>query len=396
MIIGIDASRANVAEKTGTEWYSWHVIRRLPALLPGHTIRLYTREPLEPALRALCSDRVEEVVLDWKPGLLWSHLRLSWELLRRRPDALFVPADTVPIIHPRRTVTTIHDVAFERFPELYRGRSVQRRIGWLRPVVHAFVRIFTLGKYSASERDYHRWSARHALRSSATILTVSEFSRQEIIATLGARPDQIRVTPLGVEPIHGNSTMILPSNLPSAYFIFYGRLETKKNIDGLLTAYAEYHATQPAPLSLVLVGQPGLGWDEVRLQHDELFQSGAILHIPWQPTEQLRQLVKQATSFVFPSHYEGFGLPVLEAMQLGVPVICSRAGSLPEVAGPAAYYIDDKDPMTLTKALAALQSDQKLRHELIQLGQARWQSFTWDRTAEATARAIADVLALQK
>ena len=120
MIIGIDASRANSLEKTGTEFYSWYLIRELTRQHPEHRFRLYTREPLRDGLEQL-GEHVEARVLIWRPGLLWSHLRLSWELLWHRPDMLFVPADTVPLYHPKKTITTIHDVAFERWPEAYRG-----------------------------------------------------------------------------------------------------------------------------------------------------------------------------------------------------------------------------------------------------------------------------------
>lgn len=390
MIIGIDASRANAREKTGTEWYSWHLIRALAPRLQGHTIRLYVREPLESGLRDLGS-HVETRVLSWRAGLLWSHLRLSWELLWHRPDLLFVPADTVPLFHPSTTVTTIHDVAFERWPELYRGRSVQRRLGWLRPLIHLAVRIFTLGRYSASERDYHRWSARHALRSSQRVLTVSEFSKREIVETLGADPDQIVVTPLGVrQPTEINEHLLKSdgdvqrrAGVNRPYFLFIGRLEQKKNIGLLLESYVAYRQRVTDPVDLVLLGAPGFGWNEAEKKIQT--QVRQFIHQLGWVNEQDRWVWQAgAHGFVFLSAYEGFGLPPLESFSVGVPVLASRAGSLPEVLGDGAMLTASHNPGEIAELLIDLDTNQSLRQQLVVRGRQQVQKFTWDRTAMKT------------
>lgn len=394
MIIGIDASRANVAEKTGTEWYSWHLIRELIPLLAGHTVRLYSREPLRAGLDRFGAD-VQSRVLAWPPGILWSHLRLSWELFWHRPDVLFVPADTVPLIHPKKTLTTIHDVAFERWPELYQGRSVQRRLGWLRPLVHLAVRLFTLGRYSASERDYHRWSARHALRSSPRILTVSEFSKREILATIGGQPDQIIVTPLGVDATtpmkHCTPREIEETQrrygLSRPYVIFIGRLEEKKNIRLLLESFALYHQSEKDPVDLVLLGAPGYGWEaaSAAIPTD---QRSAIHQLGWVGEDDRWRLHAGARGLIFLSAYEGFGLPPLESMLLRVPVLASRFGSLPEVLDDAALYADELEPRLVAKAINRLVTDQALRVQLSSKGFAWAQQYTWQRTARLTWEAF--------
>lgn len=398
MVIGLDASRANQVERTGTERYAWEVIRRLPGLLPDQTIRLYLRQSPQPDLRSL-GPNVEIRVLGWPPGVLWSHLRLSWELWRHRPDLLFVPANTVPIIHPWRTVTTIHDVAFERFPELYRGRSVQRRLGWLRPLIHLAVRLFTLGRYSASERDYHRWSSRHALRSSRLVLTVSDFSRREIIATLGARLDQLAVTPLGVEQDRQTAVSEKPSlgfKIPRPFILFVGRLETKKNIDGLIAAYEQYRHLTPSPHDLVLAGSPGYGWEAVAEQVKVLVSAGVAHHLGWVEPAELRLLQATASCLWFVSRYEGFGLPPLECMSFGVPVLASPVASLPEVLDSAVLFVSPDDTSGIAHAMVRLTSDQALRRQLIGRGQAWVKQFTWQKTAELTATHLRSVAGLPK
>lgn len=393
MVIGIDASRADVREKTGTEWYSWHLITRLPGRLPEHRIRLYLREAPEESLAHL-GPNVEIHILRWAPGILWSHLRLSWELWRHAPDVLFVPADTVPLRHPPRTITTIHDVAFERFPELYRGRSVQRRIGWLRPIVHAAVRLVTGGKFGASELDYHRWSVRHAVRTCDRIITVSEFSKQEIIATVGAEPGRITVIPLGVAQPATYRTitdsdmerMRQKHGIPDSYFLFLGRLESKKNIVNLIRAYDLYRRRHDGRCAFVMVGNPGFGWDEAkRFLDGSVSARTAIIRLPWQNTATIQQLQKGARVFIFATRYEGFGLPPLESLSAGVPVIASTSGSLPEILGAAAYYVNPDDVAGIAQAMAVVDHEAIIREQLITAGFGRVRQYSWDRTAELTA-----------
>ncbi|MBI5798591.1 MAG: glycosyltransferase family 1 protein, partial [Candidatus Yonathbacteria bacterium] len=122
MIIGIDASRANRRLKTGTEWYSFALIQALKKIIghpTGDRVLLYTNTPLEGGLEQ-CPDGWEERRLGWRFGRLWTQIRLSWEMFWQPPDVLFIPAHTIPLIHPKRTIVTIHDIGFERLPELYR------------------------------------------------------------------------------------------------------------------------------------------------------------------------------------------------------------------------------------------------------------------------------------
>lgn len=391
MLIGIDASRANIAERTGTERYAFEVIRRLCVSMPEHQLRLYTREPLRPEWGSLPSN-VTSRVLTWRPGLLWSHLRLSWEMLWHRPEVLFVPADTVPIFHPRFTVTTIHDVAFERFPELYRRGSVQRKLGWLRPLVHIFVRIATLGRYSASERDYHRWSIRQAARACTRILTVSEFSKREICDVLKLSPNRVTVTPLGVrQPDYFTQSSIPETQqilhelgITQPYIFFVGRLEKKKNIGPLLVAYHQYRETHRDAPILVLAGTPGFGWEEAAQQYG----LEGVWQLGWQDDRHVDALMQQASCFVFISQYEGFGIPAAEALSAGVPVIASHNGSLPDVLGPAAYYVHPEAIDDVVRGLDRILHDQGLRQTLIALGKQQVHTYTWDRTAELTKQVI--------
>lgn len=394
MLIGIDASRANVAERTGTERYAWEVIRRLVERAPQHRFRLYVREPLLADWPTL-PPNVEVAVLRWPPKILWSHVRLSVELLFRRPDVLFVPADTVPLIHPRQTVTTIHDVAFERFPELYRQKSIQRRLGFIRPILAVLVRIVTLGRYGLSEGDYHRWSVRQAVRSCPQILTVSEFSKREIVETLHAQPERITVTPLGIRQSEERRTLSVDERqavqqkyqVVRPYIIFIGRLEKKKNIGLLIAAYAEYRQRTNEPVDLVLIGTPGFGWDEAQRVCQEQQLNQAVHQLGWVNDDDTEALLSGAVAFVYISQYEGFGIPALDAMVVGVPVLASRHGSLPEVLGQAALYTETNIP-SVRSAIEQIVSDQSLRAALVTQGKNHVRQYTWEQTTLKTEQIV--------
>lgn len=395
MVIGLDASRANIAERTGTEKYAREVIQRMLPLLRQHHVRLYVREPLLPDWPELES-HVEVRVLNWAPGLLWSHLRLSWELLWHRPDVLFVPADTVPIVHPRQTVTTIHDIAFERFPELYRKKTVQRRLGWLRPFINAAVRLFTLGRYSASERDYHRWSVRQAIRASTAILTVSDFSKQEIVDVLRVSPSRIVVTHLGVlQPEHfaaittqHRKEVLRRLRLDRPFILYLSRLESKKNIGQVIQSYHRYRQQVPSPLDLVLVGNPGYGWEDANTFLAQQEYRSCVHTLGWQPDSIVDVLHVAAQALICISQYEGFGLPTIESFSAGVPVISSRHGSLPEVLGPIAYYVDDQSIDSVVQGMIESTTPNVLRTSRIQQGLQHVRQFTWETTAKKTAEQL--------
>lgn len=395
MVIGIDASRANQREKTGTEWYAWHLIRHLLPLLTAHQVRLYVREPLQTDWGQLPSG-VEVKVLNWAPGILWSHLRLGWELLWHPPTVLFVPADTVPLVRRSPTYTTIHDVAFERLPELYSHRSVQRRLGWARPLVHSLVRLLTLGRYSASELDYHRWSVRHAIRISRGILTVSEFTKHELVELLEAESRLITVTYQGVKQpedftqiSHEEKKIQLKEfALARPFYLYVGRLERKKNIQALLEGYRVYCRLTENPNDLVLIGSPGYGWTEARPLLDTPELRGRVHQLGWVEEDKLNILRASARAFVFLSAYEGFGVPPLESVSAGVPVLASRNGSIPEILGAAGLYVDPEDPLAVGAALNKLGTDEELCRRLVQSGQQQVRKFTWQESARRTAQVL--------
>lgn len=363
MTIGIDASRANNPQRTGTEWYAFNLIQELKKLIPAeHEVLLYTREPLLPDLAEL-PPNWENRVLAWPPRRLWTQLRLSWEMLVRPPDLLFVPVHVMPIILPKRTATTLHDIAFIPFP----------------------------AAYGFFERLYQRFSIRFALKRSDVLFSVSEFSKQEAKKYFGPKAERAIVTPLGYDdkkfhPVHDRAEIdgvLAKYGIVAPYFLFIGRLETKKNLGWLLVAFAWFKEGGKLPHKLVLAGKKGYGfeheWQKRNIEwDDDVVQPGYVA------SEDIASLYAGAEAFVFPSMYEGFGLPLLEAFACGTPVIASQTTSLPEVGGEAVLYIDPEKPEEITAAMERIVSDQELRAALIAKGSERIKFFSWKKTAGAT------------
>ena len=361
-LIGIDASRANRGQRTGVEWYAYHLIQHLKRLVPpSYRVALYSEEPLRDGLEDL-PPNWENRVLRWPPRRLWTQLRLSWEMLRRPPDLFFVPAHVIPMLTPKRTLTTLHDVAFMAVPDAYR------------PAGRAYLKLM------------YRLAVRRA-----EILTVSEFSKGEIVRYFGAEPERITVTPLGFDAARfGPATddeiraRLHSYGIRRPYFLFVGRLESKKNIMGLIAAFRRFRAARPGDeTKLVLVGKTGYGYDrEMRtLGKDEKL---SVIQKGYVAPDDMRYFYGGATAFVFPSRYEGFGIPMLEAFACGTPVIASDVTSIPEVAGEAALFVNPNDPGDIAKAMARLADDPALRASLIDKGRVRVKRYSWETTVART------------
>jgi glycosyltransferase involved in cell wall biosynthesis len=360
MIIGIDASRANRDVKTGVEWYSYYLIQELKKITPDDVgVVLFTDKPLRGDLANL-PPNWREKVLKWPLKYLWTQLRLSLEMLMNSPDVLFVPAAALPIICPKKSFTTIHDIGFHRFPKFY---------GFF----HYLYLVFST--YFAKIKAFK-------------IFVPSEFTKKELVECYKMDTNKIVVTPLGVvkdtvgltkpytsvglrKPISQDDE-IANGN----FIIFVGRLTEKKNISGIVEAFKLFKTENPdSKLKLVLVGPKGDA--KVKIDND-------IMRFDYLSRPEIADLLKNSRALVFPSFYEGFGLPILEAFAAGVPVITSKGIATEEAAGNAAILVNPLSTTEIKDAILKIVSDNALRQDLIQKGLERAKDFSWQKTAEMT------------
>ena len=397
MRIGIDASRANLVQKTGTEWYAFHLLKAFFEIChPEDEIRLYVKDnPLSDW--GELPRNVKFKILKWPPKFLWTQLRLSWEMLWHPVDLLFVPAHTVPVICPANTITALHDIGFEHAKKLYD----QKKIGMpgLKFLMNFLVRLITLGKYGANEYDYHRFSARLALKKCKRILTVSEYSKQDIANTYKIDPNRVIVVPNAVETQVFNAQIKSKTqklneikvslNISDPYIMTLGRVEKKKNSLGLVEAFKLVKKNQNFQKhKLLLVGSPGSGFEEVKDKIQELKLEKEVIITGWLENQKIPILLAGAEIFVMPSLFEGFGVPVIEAMAVGTPVVCSNLTSFPEVVAEAAILVNPNDPKNIAEGILNILNNQTLADQLIQKGYQRAKEFTWPKSAELLSKLI--------
>lgn len=398
MIIGIDASRATVSKKTGVEHYSEKIIYHISKIDKNNQYILYSEN--KPKKGDLLYDLPKNFIWRIIPfGYLWTQIRLSWEMLkdRKKLDILFIPSHTIPLIHPKKTVVTVHDFGFDYFPELYAKQPIGPKNPIIKFFINIFVRIFTLGKYGNSELDYHRWASKHSVKKATKIIAVSEFTKNDAIKLYNATDEKIAVIYHGfdsdIKPLRLSQYKINSQKLTSSFkpYIFYiGRVEKKKNILNLVKSYQLAVEKYHIPHKLVLAGMPGLGYEQIKNYIEKLPENikTNIILLGYVSDKHRSWWMQNADMFLFISNFEGFGIPILEAFQSEIPVICSNTTSLPEVAGESAILVNPKDPNEIAKQIFKLYSDKNIKKQLVDLANKRVQMFSWDKAARQTLETI--------
>ncbi|MEI1373654.1 glycosyltransferase family 1 protein [Nostoc sp. UHCC 0926] len=232
------------------------------------------------------------------------------------------------------------------------------------------------------------------------VLTISENSKKDIIEYLKVDPKKVYVTPLASryypnylsEEITQSLEKQANYNFSKPYLLFVSTIEPRKNINTIITAFNFLKEKYQIEHQLILIGKKGWNYEPIFAAIENSPWANQIHHLNYLSNELVALFYSKADVFVYPSHYEGFGLPVLEAMTLGAPVISSNTSSIPEVTGDAAILIDPNNPMQLAEAILKVISDSQLRQELINKGRARAKLFSWERTGKETLNAYRTIL----
>jgi len=258
---------------------------------------------------------------------------------------------------PCASITVFHDLQHKRRPELFRWSELP------------FWRIFL---YASAYRSTH-------------LLAISEATRADLLRFYKIAPEKVTVAPLGVDPVFFDIARRRRPEDP--YILAVSTLHPHKNLDGLLRAFAEFRKMGP-DFRLIVVGLRGFYTAALEALRISLRLSDTVHFTGWIPRAELYDLFAGATAFMYPSTFEGFGLPVLEALAAGVPVACSRIEPLSSIAGSAALQFDPSEPSAILEAMVRITSDDELRARLSAEGRIRAREFSWEKTARITLNAI--------
>jgi len=403
MTIGINATAAVTWPRTGVEEYVYQLIKHL-TMLPeamGHRFLLFVPKIKPDIAKKLFLNETNNCFdfslpenfavkqLKW-PWPMWTQIRLASQMLLKQPDVLFAPAHVLPMAHPKNSIVSVLGLEYEYYPEVY----------------------------SFFRRRYLRFATKYAVKKAKKIIAISDSTKRDLVKLYGdALAEKIRVVQLGIslnqkinrdkETVTENSANEPPApfnrdcRAPSLtkdrnyrckttipYLLYLGRLETKKNVQGIIEAYKILKEKYRIPHELVLAGSPGFGYKSLKLR---IRNCRFKINEPGYVSEAEKQrLLREAEIFLFPSFYEGFGLPILEAQAAGVSVVTANISSMPEVAGEGAVLVDPKKPEEIARAVYKIIDDRFFRDKLIKLGYENVKRFSWEKCARETLRVLTE------
>lgn len=361
MKIGIDASKISISQKTGTENYSYNLIRELLNIDKKNEYMLYLRENPPQFITSSSNVTYKKIPLP----RLWTQAGLASEVLFNPPDVLFIPAHTMPVVHRPglKTVVTIHDLGAE-FLKQY----------------HQFPQKLYLNK-----------STEFVAKFATKLIAVSEATKKDLVTKLGVSADRITVVPeawdrelFHIPPSSEVRASRSKYHLDNDYLIFVSTIQPRKNLERLIEAFSK----AKIGLDLVLVGKPGWLSEPIYLAPKKFGVADRVKFLGHVPNQDLPGLYGGARAMVFPSLYEGFGIPVLEAMACGTVVLTSNTTSLPEVGGDAAYYVDPNNIESIVKGIEDIVTKDKIRHQLTLNAIKQIQKFSWKKAAVATLKVL--------
>ncbi len=349
MIIGINGNEANIEHRVGVGQYAFELLSHLKT-----PAKVYLSSAPRPDMPRHFDYQV------FGPKKLWTLLALQKRLLGEKLDVFFTPTHYAPLYLPCPSVISIMDMSFERFPGYFKKKDLYQLKYWT--------------KLSA--------------KNAAHILTISEFSKSEIHKIYGIPLNKITVTPLGYDTKRFRPISTKTEN----YLLYLGTLQPRKNLVRLVEAFAALSDKSVKLMVVGMINEGRGGWlhEDIFTKVKGLGLDKRVVFTGYVPDDQVPQLMAKAKAYVLPSLYEGFGIPPIEAMATGVPVVVSRVASLPEVCGQAAIYIEDPyDISSIQRALQeALLQTPTQRAKRIELGLSWVKRYNWKDTAKKTLEVL--------
>jgi glycosyltransferase involved in cell wall biosynthesis len=374
MKIGIDARFLTHPQKGGFKTYTENLVNALACIDDENSYILYLDRTPDQNTKIPQQSNFTYKILKQRPGIgmPWrEQVEISLHTSRDRIDLLHSPCLTAPVIHSCPLVMTIHDMIWF-FPQQY-SRSENTSLHW-------------------KLMEWYQIKIPHlASRHAAAIITVSQLSKDDIVKHLGVDPERIHVTHEAVssffrqvgEPAQTRSVR-KKYGLESKFILAIGSSDSRKNLETLVNAFALLPENLQAEYHLAIVWTASVLATSISKIIQDLGISQFVHFLFQVSNEDLVFLYNEASLFVFPSLYEGFGLPVLEAMACGTPVIAANTSSIPEVASDAALLVEARDTKGIAETMAQVLSDNKLASEMVQKGLKRNAMFSWEKCARET------------
>lgn len=367
MVIAVDGNEANVKERVGVSVYTLEILKEFKKKADKKLqfIIYLKNKPEEHMPKEKTGFRYQVV----KPKFLWSQLSLPFNLyLKKQIDLFFAPAHYLPRFCPVSSVVTVHDLSYFYYPQDFLKKDLYQLKNWT--------------KYS--------------VQKAKKVIAVSKTTKKDLVRFYHLPYEKIEVVYNGYEKKLKSKNLKVKTKtkisklLKQKYILYVGTLQPRKNITTLIEAFGQLAADKP-DYFLVIVGKKGWLYERIFEQVKKLKLEKRVYFTGYLPETIVAGLYKKAQMFVLPSFYEGFGIPILEAMSHGCPVIASFASSLPEVGGEACLYFDPNSSADLKVKILELLKNQPLKEELVKKGKNRVKLFSWQKCARETIGIIRKV-----
>ena len=367
MFIVIDA-RMILPQMTGAGRYLLGLAGGLRQITPTDTFEIWLQSaiPANHPVWELASPTLRLRRLPLRHMELRQQWALPREIRRARPDLLHYPHFDLPWLVNSPVVATLYDLKYIARPDFFPQQGAAKRL-------------------------VMRWMMASTARRARRIITISESTRQDLTRRLSVPLEKVRVVPLAVDtayfaaiPQTEIQAIRQRYQLSAPYILFVGERRPHKNLPGLLEGFARFQKMAPQPCQLVIAGKAYADYQAPERLAEDLNLGNAVRFLDYVPDTDLPHLYRGAQAFALLSYYEGFGLPVLEAMACGTPVVAAASTSLPEVCGQAGLLVDPDQPEQIAQALHQVVTDGAQRQQIIAAGLERARQFTWEACARQT------------
>lgn len=366
MLIGVDGNEANVEKKVGVSEFAYRLI-----------LEFYARHDLEFEiyLKQEPRDDMPKARKGWAykvvgPKPLWTQFALPKALLlmKKKPDVFFTPTHYGPRFSPCPTVVSIMDLAFMHFPQLFKKRDLYQLKSW----------------------------TGYSVKKASKVITISKSAKDDIINEYNLPSSKVEVVYPGIKDQNTKNRQISMDELEKKYkvkgkyILFVGTLQPRKNIVKLVEAFKQV-SEKNKEIQLVIIGRKGWLFEEILESPKKFGVQDKVLFLDNVTDEDLPSFYRNAQCFVLPSLYEGFGLPIVEAMQYGCPVITSNISSLPEAGGDAALYFDPNNVGEIARRISEVINDKLLRDKMVKEGYEQIKKFSWEKSAREVLSVLEEV-----